>query len=114
MRTSEAQGTLAQLSKFNLAVAIDARIRRHPELIGFNEAINDLLLEGRFEIHDVVRHIELRSYSAGIIKISGRATGRLAGIGAALFVVPHLHRHTNELSARFGEEIRSDGGINTT
>jgi hypothetical protein len=71
VRASEAQRALTKLPKLHPTITIDARIRCHAELVGLNEAVDNLLLEVGFEINDVVRHVELRRYPSSVVEIRG-------------------------------------------
>ena len=103
-------GALKQLVEFQIAVAVDAGVRRNAVLIGVHKAVDDALGEFVLEVEDIIRHTEAVGHTACVLDI----VERTAGVGlrnARVFIIIELHRAADAGEACVRQQLGRDGGI---
>ena len=83
-----------------------ARNRRAPRDVLVDEVRDDGPLKLALEIDDVVRDAEAPGDAAGVVQIVEAAAAAVARLAVALVV--ELHRQTDDVVARFGQQRGGD------
>ena len=102
--------TLKKLVELQIAVAVDAGVRRDPVFVGVHKAVDDAGAELILEVEDIKREAQPVCDAAGILGIVERAAGMALG-DARVLVVVELHHAANAVIARVRQQLRRDGGI---
>ena len=97
-----------QRLKLHIRVAVGAGNRRAAGKILINERTNDAFLKLRFEVHHVMRELQMLRHSFCVVDIVERTAAVLRRAIALQFgkaaLVPELHRQSNDGAALFLEQ----------
>ena len=100
-----------QPAKFQILVAHHARIRRAAGLVFVGEILDDVLLEFRRLVNEVIRDVELVADGAGVGDGLRAAAFVLGAVHAILR--PELERDADDLVALLEQKRRRGGGVNS-
>ena len=105
-------GALVETLEFQIAVAVDAGVRRRTVLVGGDKAVDDLTLEVIREVEDIVGNAETECDRARILHILERAAG-LRGLHANILVLKEFHRCADALAALVLHQKCGDARVHT-
>jgi len=104
-----------QRLKLHVCVAVGAGNRRAARKILVNERADDTGFKLGFEVHHVMRKLQMLRHGLCVVDIIERAATVLRGSIALQFgkaaLVPELHRQTDDRAALFLEQRRNRRGI---
>src|SRR5271170_2319784 len=99
-------------AKLQILIAHHAGIRRAAGLVFVGEVLDDVLLEFRRLVNEVIRDVELVADAARVGDGLRAAALVLGAVHAILW--PELERDTNDLVALFQQQHRRGGGVHST
>ena len=101
-----------EVAELQLLIAHHARVRRAPRLVLAGEIMDDLLLELARFLHHVMRNAEGMGHAARIR--DGRGSAALVLRAGDAVLRPDLHGHADHVVALLLEQMRGDGGIDSS
>ena len=102
-----------KLVEFQIAVAVNAGVRRSAVNVSVNETVDNIALEAVGKVENVVRHAKAGCYAAGICYIVDRAAA--VGFGNTdILVGKKLHGYAGAFVALLQHHQCGNAGINAT
>ena len=109
---AELVGAINQPAKLQILIAHHARVRRAAGLVFVGKVTDDVLLEFRRLVNEVIRNVELVADGAGVGDGLRAAALVLGAVHAILR--PELERDADDLVALLQQQRRRGGGVHST
>ena len=101
---SDIQASLQERFPFYISITGNTRIRCPSIFIFIYKIINDMFFEFFLEIHNVIRNIELRCHTPGIIHSRKSAASGMGTHHVPVLILPYLHGNSYYIVALLLEQ----------